>query len=286
MTNGDRELQAYLQRVAGYCLTGSIKEHAMFFLYGTGANGKGVFLNTLTAIFGDYAKVAPVDMFTVAQGERHSTDMAMLRGARLVTAQETEEGQAWAEAKIKSLTGGDPVTARFMRQDFFTYEPQFKLVIAGNHKPGLSNVDEAIRRRMHLIPFTITIPEPERDKDLADKLHAEHGAILAWAVEGCREWQRVGLMPPPAVRNATETYFAAQDPLADWIDDRLERDPRAWLSSADLYGDYRYFAERSGERPMTRRKFSDALGRSGFVAAPSEDKAKVRGYFGGRMRQG
>jgi P4 family phage/plasmid primase-like protien len=127
----------------GYCLTGSIDEHALFFLYGTGGNGKGVFLNTMTAILGDYAKVAPADMFTVTQNKRHPTDVAMLQGARLVTAQETKEGKFWAEAKIKALTGGDPITARFMRQDFFTYAPQFKLVIAGNHKPRLRNVDES-----------------------------------------------------------------------------------------------------------------------------------------------
>src|SRR5215471_5122056 len=176
VTGGDDELQRYLQRMAGYCLTGSIKEHAMFFLYGTGANGKGVFINTLTAIFGDYARVAPVDMFTVTHGERHPTDLAMLHGARLVAAQETEEGRSWAESKIKSLTGGDPITARFMRQDFFTYSPQFKLVIAGNHKPRFGNVDEAIRRRVQLIPFTVTIPPEQRDKDLADKLRDEHAA--------------------------------------------------------------------------------------------------------------
>jgi hypothetical protein len=159
VTDDDTELQSFLQRMMGYCLTGSIDEHALFFLYGTGGNGKGVFLNAMTAIFGDYAKVAPADMFTVTQNERHPTDMAMLQGARLVTAQETEEGKFWAEAKIKALTGGDPITARFMRQDFFTYLPQFKLVIAGNHKPRLRNVDEAIRRRIDLVPFTVTIPQ-------------------------------------------------------------------------------------------------------------------------------
>jgi putative DNA primase/helicase len=118
-----------------------------------------------------------------------------------------------------------------MRQDFLTYSPQFKLVIAGNHKPRFGNIDEAIRRRVQLIPFTVTIPKEQRDKDLADKLRDEHGAILAWAVEGCREWQRVGLAPSHAVLASTEDYFAEQDRLGDWIEDGWERDPQAWASS-------------------------------------------------------
>jgi putative DNA primase/helicase len=166
ITGGNTQLQGFLQRVAGYALTGSIREHALFFFYGTGGNGKGVFLNTLTAILAGYAAVAPMETFVVTQGERHPTDLAGLRGARLVTAQETERGRRWAESKIKALTGGDPITARFMRQDFFTYSPAFKLVIAGNHKPALSGVDEAIRRRFHLVPFTVTIAKP--DKKLSD----------------------------------------------------------------------------------------------------------------------
>ena len=122
----------------------------MAFGFGTGANGKGTFLNALTGVMGDYAAVASMETFTASQGERHPTDLAMLRGARLVTAQETEEGRRWAESRIKALTGGDPITARFMRQDFFTFTPQFKLFIAGNHKPGLRSVNEAIRRRLNL----------------------------------------------------------------------------------------------------------------------------------------
>ena len=121
ITGGNVELQQFLQRVAGYSLTGSTKEHALFFAYGTGGNGKGVFLNTLSAILADYAAVAPMETFIASNAERHPTDLAGLRGARLVTSQETEEGRRWAESKIKALTGGDPITARFMRQDFFTY---------------------------------------------------------------------------------------------------------------------------------------------------------------------
>ena len=139
-----------------------------------------MFLNTIAAILGDYATVASMDTFTATHTDRHPTDMAMLRGARLVTAQETEEGRRWAESRIKALTGGDPITARFMRQDFFTYRPQFKLFVAGNHKPSLRNIDDAIRRRLHLIPFTFKPARP--DRDLPDKLKAEWPAILTWAI--------------------------------------------------------------------------------------------------------
>src|SRR5262249_4902153 len=151
-------------RLLGYALTGLTIEHALFFLYGTGANGKSVLMSTVAGILGSYHRTAPIETFTASTSERHPTDLAGLRGARLVTAVETEEGRRWAESKIKALTGGDRIAARFMRQDFFEFTPQFKLVIAGNHKPGLRSVDEAIRRRFNLVPFTVTIPKAERDE--------------------------------------------------------------------------------------------------------------------------
>ncbi|MBI1209284.1 MAG: hypothetical protein GC191_18605 [Azospirillum sp.] len=211
VTDHDADLQSFLARMIGYSLTGITRDHALFFAHGSGGNGKGVFLNTITRLMGDYAAVAPMETFVATASDRHPTDLAMLRGARLVSAQETEEGRRWAEAKIKSLTGGDPISARFMRQDFFTFVPQFKLVIAGNHKPSLRAVDEAIRRRFHLLPFTVTIPAGERDPNLPKKLEAEWGGILAWAIEGCLEWQRIGLQPPKAVVDATEKYLSEED---------------------------------------------------------------------------
>ena len=160
-------------RCAGYSLTGLTVEHALFFLYGTGANGKSVFCNVVAAIQGDYATTAPMDMFMATTGERHPTDLAGLRGARFVSAVETEQGRRWAESKLKLMTGSDPIKARFMRQDFFEFMPQFKLVIAGNHKPAIRNIDEAMRRRFHMVPFTVTIPKAQRDKTLTDRLLAE-----------------------------------------------------------------------------------------------------------------
>src|SRR5262249_37648988 len=151
-----------------------------------------------------------------------------------------------------------------MRQDFFTYAPQFKLLIAGNHKPRLRNADEAMRRRMHLVPFTVTIPEEERDRRLPDKLIDEHSGILSWAIQGCLEWQRLGLAPPSCVRDATSDYLSAQDPLSVWIEDCCVVEKTAWASSGALYSSYRFHAERAGERSETQRKFAERLEARGF----------------------
>ena len=280
VTAGDKDLQAYLQKIVGYALTGSTREHALFFLYGTGANGKGVFLNTITAILGDYARVAPVDTFTVSTSERHPTDLAMLRGARLVAAQETEEGRFWAEAKIKALTGGDPISARFMRQDFFTFTPQFKLLVAGNHKPRLKNIDEAIRRRLHLIPFAVTIPPEERDDELPEKLRAEWGGILQWAIDGCLLWQADGLTPPAVVQDATREYFGDQDALANWIEEDCELGPEFWAALDHLFQSYKDFVRRSGEMPKTKYRLGQQLESAGFKRIRVPGPERQRGFAG------
>ncbi|WP_048863261.1 phage/plasmid primase, P4 family, partial [Acidisphaera rubrifaciens] len=261
----DADLVRFLQRAAGYALTGSTREHALFFGYGTGGNGKGVFLNTLAGIFGDYATIAPMETFAATQTDRHPTELAMLRGARLVTAQETEQGRAWAESRIKSLTGGDPITARFMRADFFTYQPQFKLFIAGNHKPALRNVDEAMRRRMHMIPFTVTIPPDQRNPNLAAELKAEWPAILAWAIAGCLDWQRQGLAAPAAVAAATDEYLSGEDALGQWIEECCEVGRHCQEGSTVLYSAWKTWAERAGEQAGTQRRFSQALQTRGFT---------------------
>ncbi len=215
VTDGDKELQAYLKRVCGYWLTGSIREHALFFIYGPGGNGKGVFLNTVSAILGRYHIVSPAQTFAEQKNQRHETELARLNGARLVISQETEQGQYWAEARIKSLTGGDKIAARFMRGDFFEFDPKFKLCIVGNHKPQLRAVDDAIRRRFNLIPFNVKISPEEKDADLPNKLKAEYGGILTWMIEGCLEWQRDGLNPPEKVLAATSDYLDSEDRPAD-----------------------------------------------------------------------
>jgi putative DNA primase/helicase len=280
ITGGDAELVSYLRRTFGYALTGLTREHALFFGYGTGANGKSVLLLTVAGILGDYHRAAPIETFVASNGDRHPTDLAGLRGARLVTATETEEGRRWAEARIKQLTGGDTVSARFMRQDFFEYRPAFKLVIAGNHKPSLRSVDEAIRRRFHLIPFAVTIPAEERDSELAEKLKGEWPGILAWLIEGCLEWQREGLRPPRAVLTATEAYLSAEDLMAAWIDDKCEPRAGAWESSSALFQSWSAWATAAGENPGNSKRFAQALETRGF--SPSR-KMFGRGFEGLRL---
>ena len=280
ITGGDAEMVTFLQRIAGYALTGSIREHAVFFFYGTGGNGKGVFLNTITAILGHYAAVAPMETFVVQHGDRHPTDLAGLRGARLVTSQETERSRPWAEAKIKTLTGGDPISARFMRQDFFTYAPTFKLVIAGNHKPALSSVDEAIRRRFYLVPFTVTIAEP--DRELPDKLREEWPGILAWMIEGCRSWIEIGLNPPATVQGATATYLREEDSLAQWVEECCITGKEQWGVGAGLWASFKAWAEENKEPPGTRKAFAEAMAAHGYAKGKSQG---VRGYAGLSLKQ-
>lgn len=276
-TNGDNALIRFLAQFAGYALTGSTREHALLFIFGPGGNGKSVFLNILKTILGDYCVTAGMDTFTASRGgDKHPTDLAMLHGARLVTATETEEGRQWAEARIKAMTGGDPVTARFMRQDFFTYTPAFKLMIAGNHKPGLANVDEAARRRFNIVPFTHKPPKP--DRELENKLQSELPAILRWAIEGCLDWQAHGLIRPQVVVDATAEYFEAQDVIGRWIAERcilaqhLEDKPGAML--ADLKG----WCGKNGEAAPTAQQFRGALERhSGLRCVTVKGQRRVKG---------
>jgi putative DNA primase/helicase len=277
ITDANDELQRFLQRMCGYALTGMTREHALFFLYGTGANGKSVFLNTISGLMADYAKTAPIETFIDSKNEHHPTDLAGLQGARLITAVETEDGRRWAESKLKALTGGDRIAARFMRQDFFEFAPVFKLVIAGNHKPGLRTVDEAMRRRFNLVPFTVTIPAPERDLELGEKLREERSGILKWAIEGCLAWQSQGLHRPAVVSEATENYLAAEDALARWIEDRCELQAAHWTPGAVLFNDWRQWAGENGEFVGSPKLFSQNLESRGFT--PKKTRA-ARGFLG------
>lgn len=277
ITDSDTELQGFLQRYIGYCLTGVTSEHVFVFAYGTGANGKSTFINTIVGIMGDYATVADMSTFIASNNEKHPTDLAKLRGARLVVAQETQKGRRWDETKIKALTGGDKITARFMRQDFFDFVPTFKLFICGNHKPRLSSVDEAVRRRLLLVPFTVQIPKDDRDPLLPDKLKAEWPAILRWCYDGCAEWQLVGLNPPAIVRDATEAYFAEQDTLQQWLDDCTEDGGQfAFSRTAELFASWKAWCEARNLRPGSQQSLSGALQDKGF--AKRRDNAGQRGF--------
>jgi len=264
ITGGDTELIEFIQRVIGYACTGSIKEHALFFFYGTGANGKGTLLNTITSILKDYAVTAPMDVFTESKHDRHPTELAALMGARLVVAQETDEGRKWAEAKLKTLTGGDPISARFMRQDFFTFMPKFTLIIAGNHKPRIQTTDEAMRRRLHLVPFKFTIPKEQRDPDLPEKLCRESSGIMRWMIDGVIQYNEIGLSPPRSVIDATDGYFEDEDTLKQWIADKCETGDECWEPPKILFNSWREYASDSNLQCGDNRGFKSKLEAAGY----------------------
>jgi putative DNA primase/helicase len=285
VTGNDAELVGFLQRMVGYALTGSTREHALFFHHGVGANGKSTFFNVLSGIMGDYHRTAPIETFVASRNEHHPTDLAGLQGARLVSAIETEEGRRWDEAKLKALTGGDTISARFMRQDFFEYTPQFKLIIAGNHKPALRSVDEAIRRRLYLVPWNVVIPAAERDKRLGEKLRAEWPGILAWAVQGCMRWQRRGLAPPAIVADATEAYMEAENAFANWLDEYCKLDANGWERTQTLFAGWKTWCEKSGEFVGTIRHFAQMLELRGtpYGIVYQRHMTKGRGFRGLRL---
>ena len=243
VTKGDERLQAYLQRLFGYCLTGSTREHSLTFIYGPGGNGKGTALAVLAGILGDLHRAADVETFAERKHAAHSTELARLHNARVVTSQETEKGQHWAEARLKKLTGGDPITARFMRCDDFEFTPKFKLIIVGNHKPKFRSVDEAMRRRLHLIPFNHTVAKEDRDVNLGAKLKAEYSGILAWAIRGCMEWQQIGLDAPDSVLKATADYLDSEDMPGQWFKQRCKIDTHAKTSLKELFENWRHWAD-------------------------------------------
>jgi putative DNA primase/helicase len=277
VTNGNDSLIAYLHRLAGYALTGVTTEHVLAFFYGTGANGKGIFLNTLRSIVGEYGTTAPMDAFMETRQERHSTEIAQLRGARLVTIQETDESRRWNEARILHIAHADPIKARFMRQDDFEFVPQCKLLFAGNHKPSLKSANPAMRRTLHIVPFTVTIPEEKRDLSLSLKLKEEWGGILHWMMEGCVEWQRHGLKPPTEVRESSADYIDSEDTLLAWIEECCERGTGKKSQSKTLYKNWCEWCENAGERPCSAKAFIIKLRERNLLISKSAGYTMVEG---------
>ncbi len=267
---GDQSLIAYMQKLAGYTLTGITTEQQLWFLYGRGRNGKGVFMSTLQSILGDYACTASMETFTETRNENHPTELASLFGARMVLASETSEGRAWAENRVKSLTGGDKIAARFMRQDMFTFTPTFKLWFAGNHKPALRNIDPAMIARFNLVPFLVEIPPEERDPNFADKLQPEWPAILRWAINGCLKWQKEGLKRCSAVTQESEGYIADEDSFSQWITacckigkDEVTSDHAE--ETAALFESWKTWADHTREAIGSMKKFKGRMDGKGFV---------------------
>jgi len=267
-TDGDAELEGYLKRVAGYCLTGSIAEHAFFFCYGTGGNGKGIYKEMLDWMLHSYARAANIDTFTDQRFTRHSSEIAYFQGARMVTSTEPPEGARWAEGRIKAMTGGDPITANHMHQNPFTFAPLFKLLFTGNFKPQLNSVDEAIRRRLYLIPFEYTVTAEKKDLDLPDKIREPEvaGGILHWMIEGCIEWQKTMLKPPKRVIYATSEYLESEDRIGRFLEENCEVDASQRVQSALLFARYGTWASLNNEYAVSKKRFNGLLQQKGFKA--------------------
>lgn len=266
VTGEDPDLAAYLQRVAGYCLTGSMAEQVFFFLCGSGANGKSVFISMLSHVLGGYAATAALDTFTSSTGDRHPTDLAGIARARAVFVTETEHGKAWAEGRIKAITGGDRLRVRFLYRDFFEVDPAFKIMVAGNTRPQLTGVGEAMRRRLHLVPFSVTIPPEARDRTLLDRLKGETDGVFRWMMEGCKAWQQIGLAPPVRVTEEAQSYFRDEDVVGQWLDEACIRAPDQQALSLVLYTSWREWAEARGLPPWSQRWLGEELRTRGFLA--------------------
>jgi putative DNA primase/helicase len=262
----DQELIQYLQRVVGYALTGSTREQCFFFFYGTGANGKSTFLDVIRELLGDYAQHMPTEaLLTKSYATSGPTpEIARLKGVRYATAVEADAGRRLAESLIKQMTGGEPLAARFNRADTFEFIPTHKLFLAANHKPEIRGTDHAIWRRVHTIPFTVTIPDEEKDPELVNKLKKELSGILAWAVQGCLDWQRGGLQVPEAVLLATQEYRSEMDILGDYLEQRCLITPSIRIRTSLLYSDYERWCEEEHRDPVKHRTFSMRLKERGF----------------------
>jgi len=263
---GRADLVTFLQRAVGYALTGLTDERVLFILHGSGANGKSTFLETIALLLGDYAARTTADTVLARDRDAIPNDIARLRGARFVYASEAEEGRRLAEARIKDLTGGDTITARFLHQEWFEFRPEFKLWLGTNQKPVIRGTDPAIWDRIRLVPFDVRIPESERipRRELMARFEAELPGILAWSVRGCLEWQKHGLGMPAEVREATGAYRAEMDVLAQFLEECCIVNPLAKAKAGDLYRAYSEWCEANGERPLSQRNFGMRLTERGF----------------------
>jgi putative DNA primase/helicase len=259
----DPDVRSFVQRAVGYALTGSTREQVLFMPWGSGANGKSTFLETLRLVLGDYAAHTPADTLMARRETGVPNDVARLRGARFITCIETEAGRQLAEARVKQLTGGDKISARYMRGEWFDFEVVGKLWLATNHRPMIRGTDDAIWRRIMLIPFKVKIPPAERDGELREKLRGELPGILAWAIEGCRLWLQHGLQPPPSVEAATSEYREGEDQIGDFLADCCIAGAGK-ISAERVFGAYRDWCAAMGEEPVSQRSLGERLSELGF----------------------
>lgn len=257
----DLEMIEFMQRLAGYCLTGSVKEQKLFFLHGGGANGKSVFLDVIRNISGKYSHNLPSEALMTSRNEGHPTMYASLHGKRLAISSEIEESAHWAEARIKSMTGDETLTARFMHKDFFTFTMTHKHIVAGNSKPRLKGDDFAMVRRMILIPFNQKFEGARRDNNLPDKLKAEYSGILQWAIEGAVKWALSGLAIPETVSTASREYMSENNDLDLWLAECCTLQSGATVLSNDAYSSFSQWKQQQGEHAPSAKSFSQRLER-------------------------
>ena len=262
--NGDTELIDFIHRAVGYTLTGLTNEQCFFILYGVGANGKSVFLGILEKLLGDYGITTPSNTFKDKPNDSNSNDIARMVGARFVKSIEVKEGVRLNEERIKSLTGCDRVTARFLYNEYFEFNPRFKLWMAVNHKPIVHGTEDAIWRRIRLIPFEVTFPPEKQDKDLSSKLAKELSGILSWAVDGCLEWQKRGLEPVEKVIRETSLYREESDLIVQFLAERTSHKSGGKVKASDLYQEYKYWCQKRGENYLNNTQFGNRMKEKGF----------------------
>ncbi len=260
-----KSLIAYMQRAAGYSLTGLTREQCLMILHGNGSNGKSLLLETLHDMFGDYSGVASIETLMPRRGAIPN-DIAKLCGVRLVTVGETQAGARLNESLVKDLTGGDTVTARFLQKEYFDFRPCMKIFIRANHRPSIRDTDHGIWRRIREIPFNVTIKDKDQDKALAEKLRKEFPGILNWAIKGCLQWQKKGLRSPSEVRRATKSYQLSQDILHHYLKDRIRKKSGSYVIRTALHGDYVEWCKESGETAVKRAEFNEAMEKRGFTS--------------------
>lgn len=262
--DNDDEMVDFIQRALGYTLTGDVGEQCLFFMIGTGRNGKSTFVETLITLMSEYTVKLPTESLMARAGTGIPNEIARMKGMRLVVARETDENQRLAEATVKDLTGGDTITARFLNQEWFDFKPSHKLWMYGNHKPLIKGTDDGIWRRIRLVPFTVTIPLDERDPSLPYKLQDEMSGILNWVLEGCRKWQQSGLSNPAAIKRATNEYREEMDVLGNYLMERIISKDDARITSTTLYADYVQWCNETGERPLTQPMLGLRLKERGY----------------------
>jgi putative DNA primase/helicase len=255
---------SFVQTAAGWALTGDISEQTMFILFGTGANGKSTFLNTIMYLLGDYGTATPTETFMRKNGDQYTNDIARLRGTRFVTTTEAEQGRRLSEPLIKKITGNDQMTARFLYGEFFNFTPTFKIFMATNHKPVIKGTDHGIWRRIKLIPFTTRIPEEKQDKQLELKLREEASGILNWLLEGTARWRRERLQVPVAILNATEEYRGEMDVIGNFLKECCIQKPEVSIRIRELFKAYSDWCDENNEHSVSERFFGLHLKEMGF----------------------